>query len=132
MQKTLRSNLLLLLITTTLLSCEKGTDIICKITNNSSEKITVKTYSNYLVPNQVIETIIDKQETKDIYTNSRQIGGFHETTTINNVIDSITAKTETGKTLIKYYNNEGDWTKEIDKKKQTIVFTAIINDITLK
>lgn len=132
MQKTLRSNLLLLLITTTLLSCEKGTDIICKITNNSSEKITVKTYSNYLVPNQVIETIIDKQETKDIYTNGRQIGGFHETTTINNVIDSITAKTETGKTLIKYYNNEGDWTKEIDKKKQTIVFTTIINDITLK
>ena len=122
---------LLVLSGSLLSSCEKGTDVVCVLENNTSETLNVALHYKYLSTGVEYDTLAPNQ-TKRVLWLGRQTGGFTDKIVIENVIDSMTGISGSGKQLKSTYHTSADWTKLVLTKKQTIEFHAKIDDSGLE
>lgn len=118
-------------ITAIFSSCEKGTDVRCKVQNSTGEQMTVHTYYKYKSVG-VDTTVIQAGATEDVFISLGNIGSFQSNLQINSVIDSITAVTASGKTLSKKYDQPVDWSREVEKKNELFTFSTTVNNSDLK
>lgn len=103
--------------------CKKGTTITYQVINNSGEQVTLTSYYSYNSKGQQ-STIINNGDTREIMILSKADGGFEENYTAGSDVDSITGKSNEGKTLIRDLSKENCWRKVSNKKHNQHTFTT--------
>lgn len=122
MKRLILSALSILLLT----ACEKGTSITYTVTNNTGEQITFNT-SYYYTAQRTYQAVLNNGETRDILVFGKNDGGFESGYYAGQYIDSITAITNTGKTVNKNLLDADIWHKVSSSKNGTHYFRTTLN-----